>query len=143
MGLNFAAGGYLPLESHWRINLGSTPLPFERNSIAEYGRWIGGGSRGVSIQLIYVATLVAQARAKEYCLCELQDSAARLLQLLGIELHSIKCAELLIDSVPPGGRTYYEGAPVGLNMMKLSQIYQACLARLSPLTSFEVSFESG
>src|SRR5882724_3892043 len=44
------------LERHWRFNQSQTPLPFEREKMAEIGRWMAKHP-GVSVILFYAATL--------------------------------------------------------------------------------------
>lgn len=136
MGLDFSSGQQpFPLETHWRFDGDATPFSFERDRIAQYGRWITT-KPGVSAPMVYASTLFARARGKTYCFAEAKPPVAERLAEMGCPPVPIPNASLQLENVPESGRQYYisEPAPM-LYMIDLEQVERAMIRALPEINS--------
>lgn len=117
--------GVFPLEKIYKFDYRVTPWPFVRNEVAQFGRWMAK-VRGISIALMYAATLYAIHQGKVYGLTEVKPYILKHTREIGIELREIPGATLVPGNIPESGKPYYLAPPPPkLYMVNLRQKEQA------------------
>lgn len=123
VGLEFGSDGKpLPLEEIWEFNPLTAPLPFVREQVAQYCRWMAKAD-GISASLLHAAAVFSLAQGKKSCMCEVKPKVANRLRKIGCRLFPITPAVLRLEKIPFSGRPYYESnPPPGLYMIDLHQM---------------------
>jgi len=142
IGVDFTAvdTGELSLERIWSFDPANAPLPFNRQEIAQYGRWFTV-EQDVSLMLVYGATIFARTHGKRSVLAEMKPGAARVLERVGIAMLPIQNAQLVLENIEESGRFYYvNGPPPQLCMADLSGVEDAALQRIPGLKGMNICF---
>lgn len=118
-------GKALRLESLYSFDEKRSPLPYERDKIMEYGRWISSIPR-ISGPLLFAASTLALNMGKEYGWCEHTQDVHRITLRLGIAFYEVPGARLHVDQIPASDRTFYENASKSrLYMVSVRQVRES------------------
>lgn len=129
----------LPIERIWSFDADRTPLPFQREAIAQYGRWMAI-TPAVSSWLLYTATLYALSLGKKYFLAEAKTKIMERICALGFAFRRIENAMALTDRIPEEGRLYYSEDPPGLYMTRLEEMMTVAFSKTTSLQSLKFEF---
>lgn len=130
----------VPLEEIWEFDRSTTPFPFIRQELAQYGRWMAR-TKNISASLLYCAAVFAKLQGKKTCICEVKPKVAKRLREIGCRLYEIAPAKLLLDKIPESGRPYYESVPrPNPYMIDLNQMEVGTRPRVLGLSSIEMTF---
>ncbi len=135
------AGQPLPLEKIWEFDQTKIPFPFIREEIAQYGRWMSD-LPGLSIMLLYVATVFAITRKKKYFFAETKPKITKIFLDLEFPIIIIPDAQLALDKIPAEGKSYYLAGKPDLLMMRLDLMQAACLKYVTELESINFKFKN-
>lgn len=133
--LELGSGQPFPLEIIYEFDYQKTPWPFQRELIAQFGRWMAT-VRGISKSLMYKVTEHALLNGKIYGLTEVKEPVRLIVQNMGIELRPIPGARLLIEKIIEKERGYYLSLPSpNLFMVSLQQKLDALKTDVMSLLS--------
>jgi hypothetical protein len=118
--LEFRLGGILfPVEEIYDFDHDVTPWTFDRNRLAQFGRWMTA-TPGISTPLMYAATTYALDQGKTHGLTEVKEVIYNLVRNMGIHLKEIESLNVRLENIPEEGRNYYlEDPPPRLYMVDL------------------------
>lgn len=143
MGLNFSQNNKpFYLENHYNFDITKTPFPFEREKIAQYGRWFSI-IPNISSSLFYLTTDYAIKKNKIWGLGEMKKTIAERVMKFGVNLFLINDTELIFENIPKEEKQYYLTLPPpSLYMGDLKQIKQALWKIIEPIIqSGEIIFQ--
>ncbi len=110
--LDFAeASGKFPVEDIYRIDYARTPWPFERERIAQFGKW-WVSAPGVAVRLMHAAHLHALTKGKSVGLVEAKVRIVERVKDFGMTLILVPGAVLQVQGVSARGEGYYASLPL-------------------------------
>src|SRR5258708_2468473 len=112
------------LETIYEFDHDTTPLPFKRNVMVEFGR-LAAAIPGASTPLLYASAAYSINRGKKFGLVEMKEHIASLVTKIGIRLYPVQ-AKLMPEQAPEKSLNYYTKAPPPkLYMVDLDQKEQS------------------
>jgi len=104
-----------PMEDIYDFDYQNMPLPFNRDRIVQFGRWIAS-AEGVSRALLYASAIAGIAKGCQYGLAEVKPKIAEVLSGIGVKLY-FPSYRLRLDKIPEAIRPYYDLPPAPMPCM--------------------------
>jgi|GEM_PF-2023459 len=134
--LSFSQGNEIfSLEKIYKFDYNNMPLPFVRDNIVQFSRWVTG-QQNVSQALLFTSALIGIKRGCEYGLGEVKPKIRDRFAEIGIDLYFIP-ADICPENIPLAIKPYYLIPPPPLPCMTDLRQEVECLKDLISSTIAE------